>query len=600
MKPGGLWRHDSSTRDRSCYRHKITGAKSHVATDMLGGILADDMGLGKTLTMVAAIASSVSDAESYANDMSQNADMTKAAGKIPAKSTLVIVPSPLILDGWVEELEKHVVSGTLTYYKYHGPSRSLNTSSSPPYHILLTTYGTVMTDFNRGGGALNHFRWHRLVLDEAHVIRNSSTKTFKAIMNISAVIRWCMSGTPVQNSLDDLESLVKFLRIPILDNSSIFRRFVTGPSLTGVFASKPNYDNLRMLLGSMCLRRNTSILSELGVSFRVHRPALSQSERQTYKALENACKDRIKAAVSFQRGRGEPRIILTAILLLRIFCNTGINSTLTLENFVRTSQADEISSLKLQSGGTACMECNKDVTSSAPSCTANKSHLLDSLICHDCMSRNSLSADHRSSPCDILDSGHEVANTAQCQEQSISTDSFVETPCNSQAPYPSKLMALLADIKEHYGEEKSIVFSFWRRSLDLVGRMFDEEAIAYCRVDGAIHALQRKKILQQFQEDSSKRVLLITQGTGSVGLNNLSVASRVHILEPQWNPSIENQAIGRVLRLGQDKKAVESRQHMKVQLAHKGGLHSLSDLDSPERQKKVNRLHELAKLLNLR
>jgi SNF2 family DNA or RNA helicase len=61
---------------------------------MLGGILADDMGLGKTLTMVAAIASSVSDAESYANDMLQNTEMTQAAGKIPAKSTLVIVPSP--------------------------------------------------------------------------------------------------------------------------------------------------------------------------------------------------------------------------------------------------------------------------------------------------------------------------------------------------------------------------------------------------------------------------------------------------------------------------------------------------------------------------
>lgn len=60
---------------------------------MLGGILADDMGLGKTLTIVAAIVSSVSDAESYANNMSQNTKMTQAAGKIPAKSTLVIVPS---------------------------------------------------------------------------------------------------------------------------------------------------------------------------------------------------------------------------------------------------------------------------------------------------------------------------------------------------------------------------------------------------------------------------------------------------------------------------------------------------------------------------
>lgn len=342
-----------------------------------------------------------------------------------------------------------------------------------------------------------------------------------------------MSGTPVQNSLDDLESLVKFLRIPVLDDSSIFRRFITGKSLAGITTPKPNYDNLRVLLGSICLRRNTSILPELGVSFRVHRPALSESERQAYKALENACKERIKAAVNFQRGKGEPRIILTAILLLRIFCNTGINSMLTLENFVEQSQTDEISSLKLQSGDTVCMECNTDMPLLATNCTANKRHLLDSLICHECMSRTSIPAGHRSSSCDLLDSGCEAANAAQGQEQSVSTDSSVETPHTCQAPYPSKLMALLADIKEHYSEEKrfdnlptkglaplmpfSIVFSYWRRSLDLVGRLFNEEAIAYCRVDGAVHSPQRKKVLQQFHEDPLTRVLLITQCTGSVG-----------------------------------------------------------------------------------
>lgn len=61
---------------------------------MLGGILADDMGLGKTLMMIAAVASSVPDDQSHANLMSQNTEMGQAAGKIPAKSTLVIVPSP--------------------------------------------------------------------------------------------------------------------------------------------------------------------------------------------------------------------------------------------------------------------------------------------------------------------------------------------------------------------------------------------------------------------------------------------------------------------------------------------------------------------------
>ena len=79
---------------RVSYRHRITGTKRHIADDILGGILADDMGLGKTLTMISAIASSVSHAESYALEMSQNVAMKHATDKIPVKSTLIIVPSP--------------------------------------------------------------------------------------------------------------------------------------------------------------------------------------------------------------------------------------------------------------------------------------------------------------------------------------------------------------------------------------------------------------------------------------------------------------------------------------------------------------------------
>jgi len=119
----------------------------------------------------------------------------------------------------------------------------------------------------------------------------------------------------------------------------------------------------------------------------------------------------------------------------------------------------------------------------------------------------------------------------------------------------------------------SIVFSFWRRSLDLIARLLHENGIVFGQVDGTLSPHQRQEILGEFHHDPSIKVLLMTLGTGAVGygllfsqslvcpahfykhrLNNLSVASRVHILEPQWNPSVEDQAIGRVLRLGQDKK----------------------------------------------
>ena len=66
-------------------------------------------------------------------------------------------------------------------------------------------------------------------------------------------------------------------------------------------------------------------------------------------------------------------------------------------------------------------------------------------------------------------------------------------------------------------DSASIVFSFWRRSLDLVGQLFKQEGIEFGRVDGDIPPVQRKKVLAQFYDDPSIRVLLMTLGTGAVG-----------------------------------------------------------------------------------
>jgi hypothetical protein len=113
----------------------------------------------------------------------------------------------------------------------------------------------------------------------------------------------------------------------------------------------------------------------------------------------------------------------------------------------------------------------------------------------------------------------------------------------------------------------SIVFSYWRRSLDVVGALLTDKQIPYLRVDGTTPPAKRREVLDMFQKQGDVSVLLMTLGTGAVGyyisslayilkltlpsLNNLTVAHRLHLLEPQWNPSVESQAIGRIVRLGQ-------------------------------------------------
>ncbi|KAJ2988148.1 hypothetical protein NUW58_g4127 [Xylaria curta] len=544
-----LWKLETSNSQKPI--HTITGSTSSKPNDILGGILGD---------------ASMARAAEFVSGFSKT-DSPITMSPAPVSSTLVVVPSVLLLDAWMDEIERHVVPGTLSIYKYHGPNRKLPSSSPLPYDIILSTYGTVAADFSRGGGVLTCFHWYRLILDEAHIIRNWSTKQFKAIQGLSTLIRWCITGTPVQNSLKDLASLVTFLRVPLLDDPAIFRKHIEGTRNTINGVTKTNYRNLRHLLESICLRRCTSsILSSLGVSFTEHRLHLSEGERKGYNELSILCGQYIKAAVNGKLPEAGNKSILFAVLRLRVFCNIGILGPMgRLLNDIEDEDQlmpDEMISLLQQCGQAVCTSCKTEVSSSDTDANFGKQQdaAHGGLKCRECTQR-ALSTQHKRKASNDLEKppvfvGDDVMQAIRSghDHASVSTEDI-----SHQTSYPSKLLSLLKDVTANSGQDKSIVFSFWKRSLDLVEKLFTERGIIFGRVDGSIHPSKRSEVLKKFQEDSSIRVLLMTIGTGAVGLNNLSVASRVHILEPQWNPSIEDQAIGRVARLGQSKKVTVIR-----------------------------------------
>ncbi|KAI1354797.1 hypothetical protein F5Y01DRAFT_272743 [Xylaria sp. FL0043] len=601
-----LWRAEGVTAEAPLYKHIITGSSSSKPIDILGGVLGDGMGLGKTLSMIACIISSLSAAEIFKND-SIEASSQGTTSRAAVSSTLVIVPSVLLLDAWIDEIKRHVVPGTLSFYKYHGTNRNLPSSSPLPYHIVLSTYDTVTADYSRGGGVLTCFHWYRLVLDEAHEIRNSATKRFKALNNISASIRWCITGTPVQNSLKDLSSLITFLRVPLLGDPARFRRYIERRPETVSGSSKPNYRNLRYLLESICLRRCTSsILSSLGVSFIEHQPCLSEHERKEYNELSMLCDRYIKAAVSGESANGGNNSILVVIMRLRMFCDTGrLGSKDKFFNDIEEGllRPDEVISLLQQCGEAVCTTCKKEVLFSDAATMPGKerdpaSHRLE---CQDCVQRSCDTRNSTNSQVELKVLKSLVGVGTLCGEQ---------TEHDNRTSYPSKIRFLVEDIQKYSNEEKSIVFSFWRRSLDLIEKLLNEQGIHFGRVDGTVPPSKRQEMLANFRDNPSVRVLLMTIGTGAVGLNNLTAASRVHILEPQWNPSIEDQAIGRVARLGQDKKitvvryvvkntieeSIQTRQLQKLQLALKSGLKTPSR-DLSERERQAEDLKALRKII---
>jgi hypothetical protein len=164
-----------------------------------GGILSDDMGMGKTIQIISLLLHS------------------KSTGP-----TLIVCPLS-VLSQWEAELKRRVVGGRLKVAVFHGPNRATSISELQCCDVVLTTYSTLSLEGNEAADRSSKKRqrpkqlilemdWYRVVLDEAHQIKDRSTKTAKSCFQIKAARRWAVTGTPVQNKLDEIQSLLMFIK----------------------------------------------------------------------------------------------------------------------------------------------------------------------------------------------------------------------------------------------------------------------------------------------------------------------------------------------------------------------------------------------------
>jgi SNF2 family DNA or RNA helicase len=122
----------------------------------------------------------------------------------------------------------------------------------------------------------------------------------------------------------------------------------------------------------------------------------------------------------------------------------------------------------------------------------------------------------------------------------------------------AKIKILLTHIEDKTNNHKVLVFSQFVKMLDLVKVELERRNISYEYLDGKSSGKQRKESVENFQSDDSIKVFLISLKAGGTGLN-LTAADYVYLLDPWWNPAVENQAIDRAYRIGQDKKVIAYR-----------------------------------------
>ncbi|CAN9209729.1 unnamed protein product [Alternaria alternata] len=134
----------------------------------------------------------------------------------------------------------------------------------------------------------------------------------------------------------------------------------------------------------------------------------------------------------------------------------------------------------------------------------------------------------------------------------------VKRPFGSEEILPTKVNALVTDLLKQTPGTKSIVFTFWSSALDLIKKGLSRASITFTRYDGNTTPINRSLALKNFREDPNISVILMTISCAAVGLN-ITAATRAYIMEPQWNPTVEEQALARVHRMGQTKEVTTVR-----------------------------------------
>ncbi|KAH0422711.1 SNF2 super family RAD5 protein [Colletotrichum camelliae] len=158
----------------------------------------------------------------------------------------------------------------------------------------------------------------------------------------------------------------------------------------------------------------------------------------------------------------------------------------------------------------------------------------------------------------ILQSSYKAALFRDFGQEPMARTKATLVVVSSAHGYSAKLFAVTDRIRTCRSPSKHIVFSYWTSTLDLLSSLLGNGAVTHVQVDGRTSYAERSRRLQSFREDDDTSALLMSIETGALGLN-LTAANYVHIVEPQWNPSVEEQAVGRALRIGQTREVTVLR-----------------------------------------
>lgn len=353
-----------------------------------GGILADDMGLGKTIQMLSLL-------------------VTRKSEDPRCKTTLIVAPVALLRQ-WKQEIQQKIKTGrhALTVFTHHGTTKKRTFRDLQHYDVVITTYGSLASEMKKMEAF--HLRktrdpdarpnqaercvfldpdamWYRVILDEAQCIKNKSTQTAKGACMVNAKYRFCMTGTPMMNNIEELYSLIHFLRIKPYCQWEKFRfDFVTPLKTQAEDQRKKSMKLLQVLCKAIMLRRTKKsyhdgkpILVLPERTTEIQHATFNNDEDDLYKALEN------KTAVQFNKylkagtvGRSYTAILVLLLRLRQACCHPHLikdfsvseAAGVTIEDMVKLAEELEppvVARIKETKGNFECPICMDGCTNPA-------------------------------------------------------------------------------------------------------------------------------------------------------------------------------------------------------------------------------------------
>ncbi len=289
----------------------------YLQQNRLGGCLADDMGLGKTLQAITLILKNKEIYEEEEHAEPEGPSLLPDLFSSPVqkvRNNLVVVPASLVYN-WVNEFKRFAPS--LKVYSHIGNQRLKDPAEIRKFDVIISSYHTIRQDIEFFSG----FHFLYIILDESQVIKNPSSKVYKAMQMLNSDFRLALTGTPIENSLTDLWSQMNFVNNGLLGSLNFFRREYVSPIEKK--QDKGKEENLKKLINPFILRRTKNeVARELPeVSDQIIYCSMTDEQKKFYEEEKSSIRNSIFDQIETKGIEKSSIVVLQGLTRLRQISN---------------------------------------------------------------------------------------------------------------------------------------------------------------------------------------------------------------------------------------------------------------------------------------